>query len=371
MTSIGNIVVKRLNLHKLLTPISKPIVKGPTYPLQLAAEIVSAAQSLILPGGKGALPGGIKEVIRGLVQTVIVSPGSVTKIKVSGLVGISYTQTSFTFESYTISGAPKSKGLIENISIAEPLAVTRIKRRSLFEDSPQLTELSHTLTLERTKARSLAQTEIIDEALTALTQTSLTQTLTETDTISDSLTTLKESKRLHAETVSESHDVSIEVPGIQQTLTELIDVSDAIVKEITYAVGHIARDLIEDIVTSDAVTTTITKARALTEIEPLADNVTRQVAIGISSFTEISFTTTSYTIFTEVRGLKLLDETTEESHTVRIELTKNRAVPVQTTDIIDEVTGEWISPNFVVVRDEVTYAVGRGRRITENVNVIG
>ena len=123
--------------------------------------------------------------------------------------------------------------------------------------------------------------------------------------------------------------------------------------------------------TSDTVIPTITKTRLLTETEPLADNVTRQVAIGISSFTEISFTTTSYTIFTEIRGLKLLDETTEESHTVRIELTKNRSLPVQTTDIIDSVTGERLNPNDVIVRDEVTFAVGRGRRLIENVNVIG
>ena len=202
---------------------------------------------MILSGGKGALPGGVKEVIKGLTQTVIVSPGIVTRTKVIGIVGISYTQTSFTFESYTIAGAPKTKGLTENISITEPLVVRRTKGRSIFEDAPELTELSATLTIERTKARALAQTEIIDEALTVLPQTNLTQTLTETDIISDSLTTVKESKRLHAETVSESHDVSIELPGVKQVLTETVDVSDAIVKEITYAPGHIAYELIENI----------------------------------------------------------------------------------------------------------------------------
>lgn len=372
MPSIGNVVVKREKPHKLLPPVSKPIVKGPTMALELAPEIVTSPQSMILPGGKGALPGGIKEVIKGLTQTVVVAPGIVNKIKVSGVVGISYTQTSFTFESYTIAGAPISKGLIENISIAEPLAVRRIKTRKLFEDSPQLTELSATLTIERTKARALAQTQIIDEALTVLPQTSITQTLTETDSISDSLTTVKDSKRLHAETVSESHDVNLELPGVKFTLTELVDVSDAIVKEITYAAGHFARDLIEDIVTSDAVTTTITKTRLLTESEPLADNVTKLSSIGITSFTDISYTTLSYTIFTEVRNENELEETTEESHTVRIaQRTKNRSVPVQTTEIIDTLTGAWIGPYDVIIRDEVTMKVGRGRRLTENVNVIG
>ena len=95
------------------------------------------------------------------------------------------------------------------------------------------------------------------------------------------------------------------------------------------------------------------------------------MAIGTSSFTDISFTTNSYTIFTEVRIENEIEETTDESHTVRLERTKNRSVPAQTTDIIDAVTGAWIGPYDVIIRDEVVMKVGRGRRLTENVNVIG
>ena len=118
--------------------------------------------------------------------------------------------------SYTlVAGAARTKTLTENISITEPLAVQRVKTRRIFEDSPQLTELSATLTIERTKARALAQTNLIGETLTVIPQTKISQTLTETNDITETVTTLKEVKRSRSDTVSESGDVAITVTGCQ------------------------------------------------------------------------------------------------------------------------------------------------------------
>ena len=161
------------------------------------------------------------------------------------------------------------------------------------------------------------------------------------------------------------------MPGVKLSLTETEEISDSIVREITYAIGHIANELIEDIAITETVTPTITKTRAFVETIDLADNLTGLLTTGITSYTYTSFTSQSYRIFTELRGERLLQETVDESHTVRTQMTKNRSVPTQTTEIIDSVTGERRSPNDVIITDEVTFAVGRGRRLTENVDIIG
>jgi hypothetical protein len=323
-------------------------------------------------GAGGQSPKAHKEVFKTISQTVSVGAGAVNRTITTGVVGHSYTQASFTFDSYTlVAGAVRVKTLTENISITEPLAVQRVKKRRLFEDSPQLTELSHTVTIERTKARALTQTEIIDETLTVLPHTIVRQTLTETNDITESVTTVKEVKRSRVETVGESGDVAITLPGVKLSLTETEEISDSVVRQITYAIGHIANQLIEDVSISDAVIATITKTRAALETVPLADNLTGVVTTGITSYTYTSFTSQSYRIFTELRGERLLEETVGESHTVRTQMTKNRSVPLQTTEIIDSITGERRSPNDVIITDEVVMKVGRGRRLTENVDVIG
>ena len=155
MPSIGNIVVKRITQHRLLPPVYEPIVKHAV--LQVVTElqrIHHALPSLIGAGGQSPKPH--KEVFKTISQSVTVAPGTVNRIKTAGVVGHSYTQASFTFDSYTlVAGAAISKTLTENISITEPLAVQRIKTRRIFEDAPELTELSSTLSIERTKARPL------------------------------------------------------------------------------------------------------------------------------------------------------------------------------------------------------------------------
>jgi hypothetical protein len=371
MPSIGNIVVKRISQHRLLPPVYEPIVKGLALKVEQVAEIVHhALPSLIGAGGQSPKPH--KEVFKTISQSVVVGAGAVNRIKTSGVVGHSYTQASFTFESYTlVAGAARAKTLTENISITEPLAVQRVKTRRIFEDAPELTELSATLTIERTKARALSQTELIDETLTVLPHTAIRQTLSETNDITESVTTVKESKRSRVETVSESGDVTITLPGVKLSITETEEISDSVVRQITYAIGHIANELIEDVSISDAVSPTITKTRAALGIVPLADNLTGLVTTGITSYTFTSFTSQSYRIFTELRTEKILVQTVDESHTLRIAKTKNRSVPTQTTEIIDSVGGIRISPNDVIVRDEVVMKVGRGRRLTENVNIIG
>lgn len=371
MPSIGNIVVKRISQHRLLPPVYEPIVKHAVQQVVTELQrIHHALPSLIGAGGESPKPH--KEVFRTISQTVAVGAGAVNRIITRGVVGHSYTQTSFTFDSYTlVAGAARAKTLTENISITEPLAVQRVKTRRIFEDAPELTELSATLTIERTKARSLVQTDLIDETLTVLPHTIVRQTLTETNDITESVTTVKEVKRSRTDTVSESGDVTLELPGVKLSLIETEDISDSVVREITYAIGHIANELVEDIAISDAVSPTITKTRAALETVPLADNLTGLLTTGITSYTFTSFTSTSYTIFTELRTVKLLVETVDESHTLRIAKTKNRSVPTQTTDIIDSVGGIRISPNDVIVRDEVVMKVGRGRRLTENVDIIG
>jgi hypothetical protein len=107
MPSIGNIVVKRIIEHKLLPPVYEPIVKGPSVTLEQSQPVPHlVTPSLIGAGGES--PKAHKEVLKFISQTVALSE-SINRVKVSGVVGISYTQTSFTFESYTIAGVALTK----------------------------------------------------------------------------------------------------------------------------------------------------------------------------------------------------------------------------------------------------------------------
>ena len=126
MPSIGNIVVKRITEHRLLPPVYEPVVKGPTFTLEQSQPVPHlVVPSLIGAGGESPKPH--KEAIKFITQNVIVGPGTVNRVKVSGIVGISYTQTSFTFTSYTIAGIAVTKALSDTTTITEPLSVRRIK----------------------------------------------------------------------------------------------------------------------------------------------------------------------------------------------------------------------------------------------------
>jgi hypothetical protein len=351
MPSIGNIVVKRIIERKLLPPVSIPIIKGPTFPVLIAPEIVRPPLSIILPGGKGAE--GRKEVWRGITQTVIVGAGSVTKIKVSGVVGVSYTQLSYTSLSYTLIGVQVTKTLSDTLTITEPLAVQRVKGRSIFEDSPELTELSFTLDIARTKARALTQTNLITDLLNAVVTTGAFKELTETVTVSDSVTArTTKTRALATQTVPISESLIIllaeetesytgdsftnasYVVGIsaRKSLTETVAISDLLEGEVTYAVGvHETRALTENVSISEAVVATITKARLVSETVPVTENLTKLSSVTRTSFSGLRFTNTGYTA--RVRNVKTLNETTEESHTVRIVLTKNRSLSESVTII--------------------------------------
>jgi hypothetical protein len=351
MPSIGNIVVKRIIEHRLLPPVAKPIVKGPTFPVVIAPEIVSPPYSVILPGGKGAT-GRIKEVIKGITQSVIVAPGSVSRTKVSGVVGISYTQTSFTFTSYTIAGIAVTKSLSDTLTISEPLAVQRVKGRSIFEDSPELTELSHTVDITRTKARTLAQTELITDLVQTVVTTGAFKELSETVTISDGVTAQTNKRRSVATQsvpVSESLVMLLAetesytgmsftnlsyVVGIsaRQSLTETVAITDLVEIEITYAVGaHKTRALTENVPITEGVAIQTTKARLVTETVPVDEDLSKVTTLTRTSFTGTGFTITGYTA--RVRNVKTISELTEESHTVRMVLTKNRRLSESVTII--------------------------------------
>ena len=351
MPSIGNIVVKRINLHKLLPPVSIPIIKGPTFPVVIAPEIVRPPLSVILPGGKGGE--GIKEVWRGITQTVIVAPGSVTRTKVSGVVGISYTQLSYTAMSYTLLGAQVSKGLSDTLTITEPLAVQRQKGRSIFEDSPELTQLSSTLNNERTKNRALAaQTNLVSDSVQTVVSTGAFKDLTESLTVSDTVTAQTTKRRAVATQsvpVSESVVIVLQetqsytgqsytnlsyVVGISapRSLTETVAISDLLEAEVTYLVGaHKTRALTENTSISGTVIAAVTKARLLTQTVPVSENLTKLTVSTRTSFSGLRFTNTGYTA--RVRNVKTLNEIVEESHTVRIVLTKNRGLSESVTII--------------------------------------
>ena len=65
------------------------------------------------------------------------------------------------------------------------------------------------------------------------------------------------------------------LPGVKLTITETEEISDSVVREITYAIGHIANDLIENIAIRDDSNTHNTKRLdCFSETVDLADNLT-------------------------------------------------------------------------------------------------
>ena len=351
MPSIGNIVVKRIIERKLLPPVSIPIIKGPTFPVLIAPEIVRPPLSVILPGGKGA--GGVKEVWRGITQTVIVGAGSVSRTKVSGVVGVSYTQLSYTQMSYTLLGAQVTKALSDTLTITEPLAVQRQKGRSIFEDSPEVTESSFTLNNERAKARALAAQSVpIADLVETVVTTGAFKELTETLTVSDTVTAqTTKSRALATQSVPVSENLVMfreetesytgdsftnasYVVGIsiRRSLTETVAITDLVQGLVTYPVGkHETRALTQNVTISEGVIATITKARLVSETVPVTENLTKITVSTRTSFSGLRFTNTGYTA--RIRNVKTITETTEESHTVRIVLTKNRGISESVTII--------------------------------------
>jgi hypothetical protein len=328
MVSIGKIVVKREIKRHLIPPAYEPMVRGPSLAVEQVPTIVHQAPPSLMAAGGSSIH--FKQVVQGLTQNVTISE-NVARVKTPGVTGISYTQTSFTFTSYTITGVAVTKSLSDTITITEPLAVQRAKTRVIADSD--LTEASETLDIVRTKTRALAETETVSDAVVKSPETRAAKTLAESITISEGVTTVKESKRSRTETISESGDVAITLPGFRALLTEDVTISDSVIREITYAAGHNARELIETVTVSEGVTATTAKKRAFTESVPVSENLVRVVTIAITSFMDDSFTSISYTIFTEARIERALVETEEESHTVRIILTKARGITENVTII--------------------------------------
>jgi hypothetical protein len=369
MPSIGNIVVKRIIERKLLPPVSLPIIKGPTFPVVIAPEIVSPPQGIILPGGKGAAH--FKEVVQGISQNVIVGGGSVTRTKVSGVVGVSYTQLSYTSMSYTLLGAQVTKSLSDTLTITEPLAVKRVKGRSIFEDAPELTELSSTLDIGRTKARALAQTEAITDLIEGLVTTGVFKELSETVSVSDSVVAVKESKRTLVQSDALDDNVAIILPGVRMTLTETIAVLEDLDFELTHAGGvNITKSLSDSTTISDSQSRALTNVRTLaTQTVSIGESLTKEITAKVSftsSYTDISYTSAT-------RPEKSLTEVVEESHTVRMALTKNRGVPTQTIIITEQLTITIPPPtgDNVLVSEQVIRQVIKARGISQSVTIIG
>jgi hypothetical protein len=321
--SIGNIVVKREILHKLLPPVSAPIVKGPSMAVQVAPEIVTSPLSMMPPGGKGG--GRIKEVHNAIFQSVAVSD-SVTRVKTIGLVGKSFTQARFTTTGYTVLGAAITKSLAtETITISEPLAVQRSKSRVLADSD--LTEASESTTLQLAKARTLT-TETITIGDNVTTQTPIFRDLIETETISDGVVVaVKESKRTLVENDALDDNVAITLPGIRMTLVEDVPILEDLDFEVTHPGGvNITKSLGDTTTIGEANARVVANKRTLaTETVTISEDVIKTVRIQTTSFTD-SFTTTSYAIYFESRVEKSLEELTEESHTVRMVLTKARGL---------------------------------------------
>ena len=363
MPSIGNIVVKRIIEHKLLPPVYEPITKGPTFALVQSQPVPHlVAPSLIGAGGESPKPH--REVFKFITQSVAVSAGTVNRIKVSGVVGISYTQTSFTFTSYTIAGIAVTRALpTQSITITEPLSVKRAKSRRLAPEI-DLAELSHTMSVRRTKARAVPETVLSSETLTAAVSTQRQQTLTETVVLTESLIKLKQSKRLQVETVSESGSVNRTLPGISRTLSQSVSISDGLTFEVTHAGGiNITKTLSDTIDLNETITRRSTTARTVLESIALADSVTKLI-LTRRSYSR-SFSLVSYSSL--ARAEKSIIESVGESHTVRMTLTKKRSVTQSV--IISEELRLTLAPaaDIVPVSDEVTRQVGLSAPISETV----
>jgi hypothetical protein len=365
MPSIGNIVVKRIIEHKLLPPVYEPVTKGPTFSLEQSQPVPHLVPpSLIGAGGESPKPH--KEVFKFITQSVTVGAGTVNRVKVSGVVGISYTQTSFTFTSYTIAGIAVTKSLSQSITITEPLSVRRSKTRRL---SPEidLAELSHTLQVARTKRRAIPQTQIISDTLTASVSTQTQQTLTETSIISESVTKIKASRRLKTETVSESGDVSMLRPGIAKALSQTVSISDGVVFEVTHGAGiNIVKTLSQTTNISESLARIVGLRRALAQAIAITENLI-QLIITVRSYSN-SFSLTSYT--SSYRPRRTLTETVEESHTLRKVLTKKRSLPAQTVNIAGQVSAvvtRGRAADIVPITDEVQRAVGRSKLLGDSI----
>jgi hypothetical protein len=328
MPSIGNIVVKRIIEHKLLPPVLEPIVKGVTLATEQVADIVHHAPLSLL--GAGGTTFTHKQSVHSMSQSVVVSD-SVTKVKTGGVTGLSYTQTSFTALSYTLIGVAITKGLTENITVGAGTATRLVtKTRSILVSDFEAQEISQTLSIQRGKTRALAETDVISEAVVAVPQTNVRQTLSETNVISESIATFKESKRLQTETVSESGDVSLTLPGIVKTLSETVEISEGVVFEVTHVGGNnVVKTLSETVDITEDTTRQSTLSRAFTETITIGETVTKLITTQITSYTPTSYTELSY--MAVIRSSQQLTEIVEESHTVRLMMTKARGITESVT----------------------------------------
>jgi hypothetical protein len=335
MVVIGKIKISREIKKRLLPPVYEPVVKGRTFTPVLEAPIFSHAPPTLMQGGSGAGGGagvGGRNIVRSLTENVTIGGGSVNRVVSPGAaLGVSYSQTSFTFTSYTIVGGVAAvKTLTESITITEPLAVTRSKSRVIGDSD--VSESSEVVIEQRTKTRGLTETVDITDAISEHPATAKKKLLAETVDITEDAARVKDRKiALDTETVEQSDDVVYERPGLTITLVETEEITDAVVFEITYASGHIPKDITENVAVSELVTAVVAKARALVETDPISDNVIRTVTITLTSYTDTSFTQDSYTVI--VRNEFGLIETEEISDTVRIALTKNRGL-TETVDIV-------------------------------------
>jgi hypothetical protein len=97
--------------------------------------------------------------------------------------------------------------------------------------------------------------------------------------------------------------------------------------EVTHPGGvNITKSLGDTTTIGEANARVVANKRTLaTETVTISEDVIKTVRIQTTSFTD-SFTTTSYAIYFESRVEKSLEELTEESHTVRMVLTKARGL---------------------------------------------
>lgn len=335
MVSIGKIRIRRIIDHHLLPPTYEAVVKGPAFGAQVSQPILKHPLiSTVLPGSGGGVSVSHKSVAVFITQNVAVSD-SVNRVVTPGVLGISYTQTSFTFESYTVAGTALAKSLTENISITEPLSVQRSKTRVLFDEVPDNSESSETTTIERGKTRALAETTTITESLTV--ETGIQKTLIESPAISDSVAIQVQKRRaLPAEDVGIEDIITRVRPTIDLALAETETITDSVNITVIKATGtHVTKGLTENVVIAENAVfqSAITRALA-TELVPVTETVEKTVTVLYVSYSNLSYTSLSYSATDTTRRLeKTIIETEEESHTVRISTTKNRGL-TETTVIV-------------------------------------
>ena len=365
MPSIGNVVVKRVIKHKLLPPVYERIVKGPTHVLEQSQPIPHLVTPSIIGAG-GESPKPHREVFKFITQSLAIND-AVVKIKTSGVVGISYTQTSFTFESYTISGNAVTKALAtQSTTITELLTVRKATKRLLIETAA--TQLSETTTIRRTKTRALAETRSISDSVSVAAPT--LRTLVETQPLSDSVVAVKTKARALVQTTATDDNVAMLLPGIRMNLIETIAILEDLQAEVTHAGGtNIFKSLSESITLSELIAKALRKYRSIAETIALADNVIKLIVTTrksfTSSFTPISFTSTA-------RAEKILTESVGESHTLRMALTKFRSVPIQSVSITESVNAivtEGRAADIVPITEEVVRSVGTSKQLGDTIIV--